>query len=590
MPSFLKKCFIFFLAAIPAFAQGTNTERSQGLYTGAPFWRQAVGGAVLSLPSVQAQSAVVALDGGNIRAYSTAGTPMWNYSARGKISPFVTRSREGTSYFSRTNGTLIAVNRSGRELWRRSMESPVCARIIPGWDGRLFVPVEQKIFCYTASGNLLWTRNYEAPITIAPKLDHSGGIIFALENKYVYRISAFGEIKIWALSDSPAALIPIEKKQQILVLYKDGSMSILGQSEDWFFSAQGEIHPTLLPKLPGNPIAAASRGNNIAVVYDDGTASLFTLEPQPSAERDGSPLVLPSNRPAGSLQEGNGILWRSDSHIKEFMKNGGKPEPEAEIIYDDRGIYILNKNGATGFTHEGKRIWFMFLQNTAAIPAFGNDGVLYSGGKDWILYAYKIEDRALPEKNGLFGPQAEGTYGTGSPNHASVQDFPLNEYEIKIKLEQINSGIKQGRVGANEIAWVSTLMIIAEGDFHIQYKLDALQMISRIGSRETISWLINFFRKDPEPMLKAAAAKAIGEIGVDHEGIAIQTFLFLLVNGGGIKDEQVLSAVASATGALCRFSGPPLSETGIKILNLLGAGSQSPIVRKIAQKELSSLK
>jgi outer membrane protein assembly factor BamB len=577
MYSFLKKCAIFFLAAAPILAQNTNTDRSQGLYTGAPFWRQALGGAVLSLPSVQAQSAVVALDGGNIRAYSTAGTPMWNYSARGRISPFVTRSREGTSYFSRTNGTLIAVNRAGRELWRRTLEGPICAKVISGWDGRLFVPVAQGIYCYTASGNLLWTRSYEAPFSLAPKLDHDGGIIFALENNHVYRISAFGDIKIWALSDPPAALIPIERRQQILVLYKDGSMSILGQSEDWFFSAQGEVHPALLPKLPGNPIAAASRGNNIAVLYDDGSVSLFSLE-------------LPSSRPPGSLSDGNGILWRSDSHLKEFIKSGGKPEPEAEVIYDDRGIYILNKNGATGFTHEGKRNWFTFLQNTAAIPAFGNDGVLYSGGKDWILYAYKIEERSLSERNSLFGPLPEGSYGTGSPNSASMQDFPLNEYELKFKLGQINSGIKSGRVGTNEIAWVSTLMTIASGEFNIQYKLDAIQMLGKLGSRETISWLINFFRREPEPMVKAAAARAIGEIGVDHEGTAIQTFLFLLINGGGIKDEQVLFAVVSATGALCRFSGPPLSETGIKILNLLTADNQPPIVRRQAQNELSSLK
>jgi outer membrane protein assembly factor BamB len=455
------------------------------------------------------------------------------------------------------------------------MESPICANIISGWDGRLFVPVAQNIYCYTASGNLLWTRTYEAPISLAPKLDHGGGIIFALENNHVCRITAFGDIKIWALSDPPAALIPIERQSQILVLYKDGSMSILGQSEDWFFSAQGDVHPALLPKLPGNPIAAASRGNNIAVLFDDGSAALFSLE-------------LPSSRPPGSSD--NGILWRSDSHLKEFIKNGGKPEPEAEVIYDDRGIYILNKNGATGFTHEGKRIWFTFLQNTAAIPAFGNDGVLYSGGKDWILYAYKIEERALPERNSLFGPLPEGSYGTGSPNSAYMQDFPLNEYELKFKLEQINSGIKTGKVGSNEIAWVSTLMTIAAGEFNIQYKLAALQMIGRIGSRETISWLTNFFRREPEPTVRAAAAKAIGEIGVDHEGTAIQTFLFLLINGGGIRDEQVLSAIVSATGALCRFSGPPLSETGIKILNLLAADNQPPIVRRQAQNELSSLK
>jgi outer membrane protein assembly factor BamB len=582
MYSFLKRYLIIFLAAMsvavtPVFAQGTDAERSQGFYTGSPFWRQALGGAVLSLPSVQVQSAVVALDGGNIRAYSTTGTPLWNYSARGKISPYVTRSREGTSYFSRTNGILIAVNRMGRELWRRSLENQICARVIPGWDGRLFVPIEQKILCYTASGNLLWTAGYEAPILLAPKLDHGGGIIFALENNQVCRISAFGEIRIWALSDKPAALIPVDRKQQILVLYKDGSMSILGQSEEWFFSAQGEVHPALLPKLPGNPIAAASRGNIIAVVFDDGTASLFTFE-------------LPESRPPGNLSDGNGIFWRSDSHIKEFIKKGGKPEPEAEIIYDDRGVYILSKNGATGFTHDGKRIWYTFLQNAAAIPAFGNDGVLYSGGKDWILYAYKIEERVLSEKNGLFGPLPEGSYGTGSPNSISIQDFPLNEYEMKLKLEQISSGIKSGNVGPNEIAWVSTLMTIAAGDFHIQHKLDALQMLGRLGSLETIPWLTNFFRREPEPTVRSAAAKAIGDIGVDHEGAAIQTFLFSLVNGGGIRNEQVLFAVASATGALCRFSGPPLSETGIKILNLLAANNQPPVVRRQAERELSSIK
>jgi hypothetical protein len=586
MYSFRKRRLIFFLAAIsiaaisaataPVFAQTTDTERSQGLYTGSPFWRKVVGGAVLSLPSVQVQSAVVALDGGNIMAYSTAGNPLWNYSARGKISPYVTRSREGTSYFSRTNGILIAVNRMGRELWRRNIESPICARIIPGWDGRLFIPVEQKILCYTASGNHLWTVNYEAPISLAPRLDHGGGIIFALENRQVCRINAFGEIRIWALTDAPAALIPLEQKQQVLVLYKDGSMSILGQSDDWFFSAQGEVHPSLLPKLPGNPKAAAGRKDNVAVVLEDGTVVLFTLVP-------------PSGKPVGNLTNENGIIWKGDSHIREFIKRGGKPEPEADIIYDDRGVYILSKNGATGFSHEGKRIWYTLLQNTAAIPAFGNDGVLYSGGKDWILYAYKIEEQVLHEKNSLFGPLPEGTYGTGYPNSASIKDFPLNEYELKYKLEHIKSGINNGKVGANEIAWVSTLMTVAAGDFHIQHKVDALQMLGRLGSQETISWLTNFFRKETEPTVKSASAKAIGDIGVDHEGTAIQSFLFLL-SAGSIRDEQVSFAVAQATGALCRFSGPPLSETGIKILNLLASKTQPPIVRRQAEKELLSLK
>jgi len=560
MNSFLKKCVFFLIAVAPVFSQ--SSERVQGLVTSDPFWRQALGGAVLSLPHVQVQSAVVALDGGNIRAYSTAGTPMWNYSARGKISPFVTRSREGTSYFSRLNGTLIAVNRAGRELWRRDIGDPLCAKIITGWDGRLFVPTDKKISCYTASGNLLWSRVFESPFSIAPKLEHGGGIILALENNEVYRIDAFGNAYVWTLYNKPAILLSIER-QQIMALYTDGTMEMLGSPEEWYLSAQAQSNLSQFPRLPAGPAAAASRGNNIAAVLNDGRIVLVSVNEKT-------------------------ILWTGDSHIKEMINGGRRPEPEAEMLFDERGIYVLSKNGATGFSHEGARLWFTFVQNAAAIPAFGDDGVLYSGGRDWILYAYKIEDRVLPTRNAVYGPLPEGSYGTGQPHSIYVEELIYGEYELKDRLDQISAAINSGRIGNNELAWTTFLLTLCAGQENIVYRLAALDLLGKIGSQETIPWLVNIFRRDQEPVVRTAAIKAIGEIGVDPQGIAIQTFLFTVING--IKDEMVLSAIASATGALCRFSGPPLSESGAQILNLLAASNQSSIVRRQANRELSSLR
>ena len=147
---------LFFIPLSLAAQSGPSADRERGQVNADPLWRQALGGEVTGLPTVQAQSAVVVLDGGNIKAYSTAGTPLWNYSARGRISPFVTRSLEGTSYISRNTGALIAVNRAGRELWRRSPGGPLSGPVISGWDGRLFVPTGNRLTCYTASGNLLW--------------------------------------------------------------------------------------------------------------------------------------------------------------------------------------------------------------------------------------------------------------------------------------------------------------------------------------------------------------------------------------------------------------------------------------------------
>ena len=565
MNSFLKKCVLLLFAAVPVFSQSeVAAGREQGLVTGDPYWRQALGGAVLSLPHVQAYSAVVALDGGNIRAYSTFGTPLWNYSARGRISPFVTRSREGTSYFSRTNGVFMAVNRAGRELWRRSLGSPLCARVVTGWDGRLFVPTDKRIFCYTASGNLLWTRTFEASFSIAPRLDRDGGIMFALANNEVYRVDPFGNSRAWFLSNTPAILLSTEQAG-LTVLYTDGTIEIIGSTEDWYISAQSDVHASLLSRLPSGPLAAVSRGNNVAAVLNDGRVVLFSLD-----ERM--------------------VLWSGYSHIAELARTGTRAEPEVEMIFDERGIYVLSKDGATGFSHDGRRLWFMFLQNAAAIPAFGDDGILYSGGRDWIMYAYKIEDRALPENPSFYGPVPEGSYGTGQPQSVYTDDLPVFEYETRATLEQIRAAINAGRVGANEPFWTTFLMTFCTGTEPLQFRLGAFELLGKIGSRETIPWLLNVFRRETDPLIKTAAASAIGAIGVDPDGVALQNFLFYITRSDSRKDERVLFAITSATGALCRFSGPPLSESGIRILLLLSESSQSSLVRRRASRELSSLR
>jgi len=562
MKLFLRNCLLLFFTAIPLFAQ--SETRTQGLVTNDPFWRQALGGAVLSIPSVQAQSAVVALDGGNIRAYSTAGKPLWNYSARGKISPFVTRSREGTSYFSRTNGTLIAVNRAGRELWRRDMNSALCAKVIVGWDGRLFAPVEKKIFCYTASGTLLWTKVFESSFSLAPRLDHSGGVIFALSNNDIYRMDHFSNTQVWKLSQTPVVVVPATKTQ-IIVLYKDGTIEELKNSEDEKSVAQGKTNTQVLPKLPSNPLAAIGKDGNIAVTMGDGRVAFISINEKK-------------------------IIWLGDTHIRETIKSGGAPDTEAEMLFDERGIYILSKSGASGFSRDGRRLWFTNLQNAASIPAFGNDGVLYSGGKDWILYSYKIEDRVLPEKNDLYGPVPEGSYGLGRPQVFNTFEIPFIGNEKFAQIELINRAIQSGKVGENEPVWTTFLLKISAEHEDIQLRLDALNLLGKIGSQETIPWLLNIFLNDKEPTIRTAAVLTIGSIGIDPEGIALQTFLYSLIYDGSTKNEIISLALAQTTGELCRFSGPPLSEIGIKILNILNAPNQPSIVRRQAKKEIASLR
>jgi hypothetical protein len=54
-------------------------------------------------------------------------------------------------------------------------------------------------------------------------------------------------------------------------------------------------------------------------------------------------------------------------------------------------------------------------------------------------------------------------------------------------------------------------------------------------------------------------------------------------------NEQVFVSVAAATGALCRFSGPPLAGTGTRILVILSEPGQRSAVQRQARRELESL-
>jgi outer membrane protein assembly factor BamB len=333
----------------------------------------------------------------------------------------------------------------------------------------------------------------------------------------------------------------------------------------------------ILPRLPAPPLAGAGRGENAAVVLSDGRVVVL--------DSDGK------------------ILWTGDSHIRVQGRGSGGVSPirEAAVLYDERGVYVLSVSGATGFSGDGRRLWFSDLRNASGIPAFDDEGMLYSGGTDWILYAWKPEDRPLPQQT-LYGPAPEGSYGTGHPppsSQAGFTEYP-DDTHVRRELEHIRREIHAGRVGGNELEWLSYLMEAATGGVRLgnpsslptiltERRILALDLLSRIGSGETIPWLVRFLRRENDPLIKAAAARAIGRIGVDPEGFALQAFQAAVTEGEPALNEQFFLSVAVATGALCRFSGPPLSGTGVRILVLLSDPGQRTAVQRHARRELQSL-
>ena len=569
---------LLLLLCLLSLPRGLSAQSSpdDDAFTGIPAWRHALGGSAIGRPLAQVESVVVATDGGNLLSFSSQGRQLWNFFARGRLTPYISRSREGTSYIGRTNGLLIAINRSGREIWHYDLRSPLVSPVLIGWDGRLFVFTDRRITCMTAAGYVLWSRTLEARAALPPILDAAGGIILVQENGEVLRLDAFGNAFSHSAGTVPAAAASLKlegRGHAILLLYSDWRMELI-----YDFDSGEPLRGVI--NFPSPPVAAVGKGAEAAVLLRDGRVALVAPEEQQ-------------------------IRWISETHIRAGDLPARPGPVDIDLFYDDRGVYVLTRGGATGFLPDGRRLWVVQLRGAATIPTFGDDGMLYSGGTDWILNAYRLEQRIRTQERPLHGALPAGSYGTANPGPSPWADcfFRFEEREMRQRFQSVHRAIRTGTVGASEKMYKAWLMEIAGSRLRnpfqrpvpsnslpdLRHRIEAARLLASIGSRETIPFLTDLFNRDPEPLVRAAAAEAIGRIGVDPDGIALRAFANAIFPPSALRNEAVLTAVAGAIGALCRFSGPPLSGTGIWLLAALAESYDLPRAMRQARLEMQSL-
>ena len=516
---------------------------------------------------------VAITDGGRVESFSSRGTPLWSYFAGGRLTPHISRSREGTSYICRTNAILIAVNRVGRELWQTQLSSPIIFPVLIGWDSRLFIFTNTEIITMTASGNILWRMVLDKGIAHPPFLDVRGSVVLVMDDGEVLTIDPFGNMASFqylggisgAISVTSTSLYIEGWGAGILLFHYNGQIELIYPDLGYGETFRGRL------ELPSAPVKAAARGEEAAVLMANGRLALLSLWTRE-------------------------IIWMAETSLSI---SAGE---EVDVFYDERGIYVLTRNGAAAFASDGRRLWSIGITGASALPAFGDDGILYSGGTDWILYAYHLEDRVRAVQRLLYGEVSEGSYGMSSPGPSSWAGTPyrFEERELLTRFAEIRQAGINGNIGDREreyTAWLketagsyaANLPAGAVPQVQIQHRVEATLLLSYMGSRETIPFLANLFLRDPDMPVKAAAAQSIGMIGVDPEGIAMRAFQSAILPPFPMQNEAVLTSIAAAIGALCRFSGPPLSEAGIRLLTMLSSPERPPTTRRQAQWEIRSL-
>ena len=519
-------------------------------------WKQELGDLVLGRPYLQAESAVLACAGGSIKSYFMLGTPLWDFDAQEAATPYVARSYEGASYVCSSAGIFKVVNRVGRELWRLNFGKPINYSPVVGWDGRVFIPLDSQVFCRTAAGHPLWSKDLGSPMAMAPILDHAGSFVTVLQNRDLVRLSQFSAEERTRLDQMPSLIISLktDNHDSYVVVYQNGSAEKITYNGK---AARGSrLSRGVFPSMGAVPASAASKGDQFAITFRDGKVQMRDV--------------------AGK------VLWTGNSHETAEEKGSANIDnSRSYMVFDERGIYTISTRGATGFAPDGRRRFIHKMAEASSLPGFSDEGILYACGKDKVLYTYKLDEKPRTVKRSkYYGPEPEGSYGMGNPPPSpwSTDTRRFHDDQQDIMYKEIEKAINSGQIAEGEPQYVAYLMEMIGfflNDPHYSrvrpqvkpvQRIDLIRLLGRIGSRETIPFLWNIFDKDDEPAIKAACAEAIGKIGVDPDGGSFYSYNYLLAANNPNRDPQLLLSATSSVAAICRFSGPPLSGEGIMLL------------------------
>ena len=538
-------------------ANANRVDTSAAKVGAAPLWETSIGDAVKGSPHLQASSAVLVGEKGSVRSYFMSSTHLWNFDARGTSTPFVARSYEAATYVCNTEGVFMAINRVGRELWRLDLGKPITQPPVVGWDGRVFITVDSTVTCRTASGNPLWTLDLGSNVVFAPILDQTGSYAAVLQNNDFIKLGPFSHLEKIRLDRVPVMIVSLaDETQQSYVLMYAG-----GETEKVIFNNSAregsKLSKQSFSSLPAAPAASVSRGSQFAVTLRDGRVLL--------------------------LNASGNTLWTRNSHEHTSERGAGNISIEqADMMWDERGIYTKTIRGVSAFSSEGRRRFVHRLSNVSSgVPSLSDEGLLYATGTDNVLRVYKIEmkPRTVPIIR-FYGPEPEGSYGMGNPPPSPWvgDDNRYNDISQDIVFEEISAVIRSGQIGKNEPVYVAYIMEMCSWFFdqphasqvrplvRPEQRVRLVELLAQVGSRETIPYLWNLFDRDQEPAVRRACADAIGKIGVDPTGRSFYSYQFLLTPGNPNIDPQLVLAASSSIANLCRFSGPPLAPEGIRVL------------------------
>lgn len=506
------------------------------------------------------------------------GRRAWRDGTPGWIAP----DPFGRALLPAADGSLIMVNRAGLEVWRVRPSGPVVLAPVFGEDGRFFVAEGSRLLSYSSSGRLLWSAEQAVPIAAGPS------VRFTPSGKTrVTLVLADGTVREYAEDGFHLSSVPDGPSSSVPRAVPAGTPSSVPAAEP--------------------PSAWCGIGEGLALAYRDGSVS---VRDEAGQEISRVYLASPVLAAAGDRAEawllltgGNVVRLGPDGRVGGTTTTG-IPDARDIRVFPER-VLVLGPRGVASLAKDGRVYRDLSLRHAPRMPAATASGIVLSAGEDWILYAYRFEgplgEPSLPAPGYVDFAAAraradeEALWNPGFGDDAALRE-----------LRRIEKYLGSASIGAEEGDALLFCSAVALGYGPREASVHggaappgprpsgalpralACDILGMLGSPRAVPVLTEVYLRDPDPAVRAQAARAIGIIGLDLTGEALRAFQGT-ADREFFLDERSALATIDAVEGIYRALGELSDPGGLRAVLRLASKPYGSAVRTRALDALRRL-
>ncbi len=503
---------------------------------------------------------------------------------------FIAPDPFGRALVGLSDGRLLLLNRAGGEVWTAKAGGLISAPPAFGSDGRSFLVAGGRLECRAASGAPLWRAELPGAALLAPAALASGG---ARSREGVALAVAGGRIAAFDEDGEPRWLV--ETGAQVAAL--------------------AAAPPAFTPATPDSAPTGTDAANPAALLATLGDGSVLLVRADGAAEKGARlpfvPVLLEGDAEGWVAAGPSGELARLDATgalVWSARTETGAPHSAGRFGSGAEGrVVVSGSRGAASFDPAGVPMRALAVRGAVGPVVASPAGRVYAGATDWILYAFDFE-LSFPAPRSDAPGEASGyaasarVLASGDPLWA--WDFQDSD-ALRAGLAELAKTLRSGTIGTEERyagAWAAAVGLglgpapaspfggpAPYGPQPIDplARARACELLGALGSPRAASALAEIWSADPDQAVRAAAARAIGAIGLDPDGAFLSAFAGALDRS--VLDEGLALASIDAVEALYRANGSLGDASAALALVRLAAKPYGSAVRSRAAKVLSLL-